>query len=116
VVVGQAATEARIALDNLRAAAKAFADAIAATRPPDGTDLRAEMALLRRADVPNVEGDTTKALTSVTHAASELLRHARPLAAEQPRISLASRRLEAELCIAEAVLRAIARARERASG
>jgi hypothetical protein len=107
-VVGLAASEARIALDNLRVAARAFADAIADARPPEGAELRAEMALLRRADVPNVDGDTTKALTSVTHAASELLRQARSLAAERPRVSLASRRLEAELSIAAAVLRAIA--------
>jgi hypothetical protein len=108
-VAEHATTEARIALDNLRTSARAFADAVADARAPEGTELRAETALLRRADVPTVDGDTMKALAAVTQAASDLLRQARAFVAEQPRLLLSARRLEADLAIAAGVLRTIDR-------
>lgn len=100
-----ALAEARIALENVRASAKSFAEAIADARAAVGGPASTEPAVVRRADVAALEGDAMRALGAMSRAARELLKNARAFIPEHPRLSFAVRRLEADLAIAAAVLR-----------
>lgn len=111
--------EARIALENIRASAHAFAEMLGEIRARDGAVATTDLALLRRAELPAFE-DTMKALATLSRASTDLIRHGRAQIAQHPNLALAARRLESDLCIAAGVIQAIDRERtehpEHASG